>query len=140
MLYAHAPEEKAWEALCYLAGSAAGARRRRGFLSFALPLARMIRIGLTQRLCGLAELAPPPAKPPQLTCCRLLRRPGSYVSAWGKLTTGAGAPGETKDSKGHSELAQNFIGINRVHGERQAFWGRGTRIPQRIPQWRSGLA
>lgn len=49
------------------------------------------------------------------------------MPAWGKLTTGAGAPGETKDSKGHSELAQNFIGINRVHGERQAFWGRGDK-------------
>lgn len=80
-------EGKAWDAVCYLPGSAAAARRGRGFLGLALPLARMVRIGLTQRFCGPAELAPsqpPPPHPQQLPSCRPLRRRGGYLRACGK--------------------------------------------------------
>lgn len=77
---AHAREVKAWEAVRYLAGSTAARGRGRGFLSFALPLARTVRIGLTQHLCSPAELTPSqPNRPPNPAGPRTHHLAGQYV-------------------------------------------------------------
>lgn len=90
----------------------------------------MVRIDLTQHLCGREELVPSQAPPPLLTTIFLAPAQTRRLLAglWERrLAVGVGAPSGTKDSKQHSEFAHTFIRITRVQREGGGTSGGGAQ-------------